>query len=210
MNFFGHAVLASRLGGGPDFVLGSMLPDFAAMSGARVQRVHRPDLLAGVEYHHRTDAVFHAAPGFRAQLARGTRALAARGVHRGGAMGAAHVGVELLLDGALASDAAAREAYVAALSVDLEDAVSWETAGGYDRFRGLLERLAAHGVPDDYGDPDVVATRVARVLSRRPRLSLNPDDVTRVRDWLREIRPAVTNSAPQLVADVWAELQSAP
>lgn len=210
MNFFGHAVLASRRDGAPGFVLGSMLPDFAAMSGARVDQVHRPDLAAGVDYHHRTDAVFHAAPSFRAQLARGTRALRARGVHRGGAMGAAHVGVELLLDGVLAADPVARSAYLAALAVDLEGAVSWATRDGHERFRDLVERLADHGVPDDYGDPDVVAGRVARVLSRRPRLSLNPDDVTEVRNWLREIRPSVTNAAPQLVADVWAELQGAP
>ena len=32
-----------------------------------------------------------------------------RGVHRGGARGAAHAGIELLLDGVLATDAAARD-----------------------------------------------------------------------------------------------------
>ena len=59
MNFFGHAIVASWTSVEPAFVLGSMVPDFANMVGARVPRVFHEGVARGVEFHHATDRVFH-------------------------------------------------------------------------------------------------------------------------------------------------------
>ena len=64
MNFFGHAVVAGWFEGDPRYVLGSMLPDFASMSGTRLNPVEQPEVAAGVALHHRTDDAFHGAPSF--------------------------------------------------------------------------------------------------------------------------------------------------
>jgi len=55
MNYFGHTVLAVRYGGDRAFVLGAMLPDFAAMIRARPPRVDHVDIDSGMRFHWRTD-----------------------------------------------------------------------------------------------------------------------------------------------------------
>ena len=65
MNFFGHAVVATWHATEPRFVLGAMLPDFAAMIRARPPAARDPELARGIALHHATDEVFHDAPTFR-------------------------------------------------------------------------------------------------------------------------------------------------
>src|SRR4029079_14058794 len=69
VNFFGHALVASWRSRAPAFALGAMLPDFASMCRARVEVVGHADLAAGVDWHHETDRVFHAAGAFRRLVA---------------------------------------------------------------------------------------------------------------------------------------------
>ena len=70
MNFFGHATVAAWAPGAtPPFVLGAMLPDFAAISGARSARPRHAEARRGVALHLATDEVFHAAPDFVALTA---------------------------------------------------------------------------------------------------------------------------------------------
>ena len=65
MNYFGHTVLAVRWGGTRAFVLGSMLPDFASMIGARPPRTDHVDIDSGMRFHWKTDDAFHQAPAFQ-------------------------------------------------------------------------------------------------------------------------------------------------
>jgi hypothetical protein len=63
VNFFGHAAIASwHSPADAGVALGSMLPDFASMCGARLDEQRDPRVAAGVALHHATDAVFHRAP----------------------------------------------------------------------------------------------------------------------------------------------------
>lgn len=208
MNFFGHAVAACWDSDDPAFVLGAMLPDFASMCGGKLAAIGDDAVAAGVDFHHRCDAVFHRAPAFR-ELSRWLEQhLRRREVRRGGARGAAHVGIELLLDGALLDDAAATRVYPRALAHarrgDAE--LHWRSPEHGQRWRQLIDRLAAHGTPTGYRDPAIVGDRVARVLSRRPLLALSATETVIVSNALAQARPRVCARADELCDYMQAQL----
>jgi hypothetical protein len=58
MNFFGHALVAAHKTPDPPFVLGSMLPDFAAMLRLRLPAMRDELMRDGVAFHHATDRAF--------------------------------------------------------------------------------------------------------------------------------------------------------
>ncbi|PYN43326.1 MAG: hypothetical protein DME00_27150, partial [Candidatus Rokuibacteriota bacterium] len=115
MNFFGHTVLAVRRSTEPAFVLGSMLPDFATMIRARPPRPAHAEIDSGMQFHWRTDEVFHRSAAFLTLTHQAVVWLSARGVRSGSALAVAHIGVEVLLDAALSDDRRAQRAYRAAL-----------------------------------------------------------------------------------------------
>jgi hypothetical protein len=199
VNYFGHLVVASFRTASPIFALGAMLPDWAGMCGARLAGAGG-ELGDGVGFHHETDRVFHALPGFRALEARAFAALEAGGVGRGPARGAAHVAVELVLDGALIARAPeATPLYLAALAAAPEHAA----AHGEDpRMARLLERLVAQGVPLGYRDPTEVARRTVSTLARRPRLALTPHEHALLAAALPALADAVERDADALLADL--------
>jgi hypothetical protein len=172
VNFFGHAAVASW---DPDataaFVLGAMLPDFIAISGARSMRPAHGETRRGVALHHATDAVFHAAPDFVALTGLARAGLERGGVQRGSAWAAAHVGVELLIDGTLVADERVGDLYLRALR-DAEAHIVCTLAGDVSRVAQFLARARAAGIPHPYTDPRAVAVRVERALLSRPRLAL--------------------------------------
>ena len=91
MNYFGHTVLAVRRGGDRAFVLGAMLPDFATMIRARPPRTAHADIDSGMQFHRRTDDVFHRSAVFRQLTQEAVVWLSARGVRSGSALAVAHV-----------------------------------------------------------------------------------------------------------------------
>lgn len=201
MNYVGHAMAARWRRDEPGFVLGSMLPDFASMCGARLREAEPEPVAAGVAFHHRSDAVFHGSSAFTRLCASARAQLQADGVGRYVAMAAAHVGIELLLDGIWLDDPAVGAAYLRAIEHTdrlAPDALRW----GRDEHGPRFERLCAHlrqaGSPEAYRDPDEVGRRVGRILARRPRLAPGPDDEPRLRRWARHTRPQVAAAAPGL------------
>jgi len=210
LNYFAHARLASRFDPGPAFVLGAMLPDFAGMLGARIQRIDDEPLRRGEAHHHAQDRAFHRAPGFRDLVVEGTGWLRRHGVSRGPARGAAHVGVELLLDGALLGDATADDAYLAALAdaPALDAAILWSSGEAAQHWPLLRLRLRDAGLPHALRDPGRVALRVARALARRPLLRLAPHECDTLERWLREAQPDVVRLAPALLAQTLERLGS--
>ena len=173
MNFFGHAVAASWRRDEPRFALGAMLPDFASMLGARIESVGDGPVADGVAWHHRTDAAFHRLERFRRWSAALTRSLAAGGCSRGSSLAAGHVGVELLLDGALIDrEPEVGPLYLAALGEAGEVAADIEWRSSAPPIGELASRLGERGLPVGYRDVDTVADRVIRVLARRPRLAM--------------------------------------
>lgn len=190
-----------------------MLPDFASMTGRRLRGARHADVAAGVVCHQRSDSAFHDAPGFRALWLDGTRALRELGLGRGAARGAAHVGVELLLDGALTGERGFCDAYERALHAGaapgLRAHLDWSHDDGDSRWLRLQGRLAEQGVPTAYRDPTRVAERVARALASRPRLALGRGDHEPLAHWLARVQDRVASEAPALLEQVRAGLRGA-
>ena len=202
MNFVGHAAVARWVDTDPRWLLGSMLPDFASMSRARLKGAADGVTAAGIAFHHRTDDVFHAAPTFVALQAHGVEALEACGVGRGPARAVAHVGPELLIDGLLLDDGAVRAAFLDAVRQPTGPLGLQFAGDGGGRFVRLHALLLDHGLPEDYRSASKVAARLARILSRRPRLAMAPDDVDRVTPWLEATRWQLATDLPRLMDEV--------
>ncbi len=210
MNFFGHAVLAAWRDEGHPFVLGAMLPDFAAMIRARPPGATHAGIEAGMDFHHRTDDVFHRSASFLQLSHAAFRWLLARGVGRGSARAVAHIGVEMLLELPLAGDARAQRAYLGALGgagdADLGARVAWASPEEGARFERLRQALLARGgvVPDVASE--VIAERLARALSGRPLLALDAAAQRSVRDWVTASRTEVAERAHPLLDELKAAL----
>jgi hypothetical protein len=200
VNFFGHAAAARQVDDDPAFLLGAMAPDLLPLCGAVAGAETSPKVAAGQAHHIAIDAAFHATPAFTTLQAWAARALIGSGVARGGARGAAHVGIELFLDGVLAEDARARAAYTRSL-VDADASRApfvWCDEPSRLRWRALVVRLRRGTIPDAYRDPGFVAARLIGALARRPRLALTDRDAIVLRGFLPLLQDRVTAAAPAL------------
>jgi len=216
MNFFGHAAIAASHFHShepellPDALAelcaGAMLPDFVTML-----RLSRPDVRGatcarGVAFHHRTDQAFHELSSFL-HLSRAAFAwLTLRRLPRGPARAVAHVGIEMLLDEQMASDAAARDAYVAALVTPLSEALSFPVSGDEQRLSALRAALLDRGATRRDLPAALVATRIRRTLSGRPRLATDDAGEVLLAEWVETTRPAVAREAPELLATLRVQL----
>ena len=202
MNFFGHAAVASwQAAASPGLALGAMLPDFATMCGGRLAGTDDDAVGRGVDLHHATDAVFHGAPPVRALFLAAEARLTARGCRKGPTRAAAHVGIELLLDGVLLDEPRHRAAYAAALAI-APVPVRWRDDGDDARFAHLHARLVDFGLPDDLRRPAAVAERVARTLAGRRLLAPSPDERHAIAAVLAELAARVAADVDLVVAAV--------
>jgi hypothetical protein len=162
-----------------------MLPDFATMCQARLAPPADPEVAAGVDHHHRADAAFHRLPGFLALYRDAEARLRRAGAGRGPARGAAHVAIELFLDGELVRDQEVADGYLAALDRGAPDRRAGFDLDGWHR---LHARLAERGAPHGYRDPALVAEIVVRILAPRRYLAPSANDAAVIRGELPRIR----------------------
>jgi hypothetical protein len=204
VNFFGHAAAARRVDDDPAFVLGAMAPDLLPLCGAVASAETSPKVAAGRAHHASVDARFHANPAFTALCAWASRSLIAAGLPRGPARGAAHVGVELFLDGVLAAETAARDVYRRSLAeADAAQApFVWRDEESRLRWQALIARLRTGTVPDAYRDPDFVADRLIGALGRRPRLAVDARGAAVLRRFLPGLGARVAAEAQALAGDL--------
>jgi hypothetical protein len=235
MNYFGHAVISRLLGGSTDgrsggdgaepapfafthaehigtagYALGAMLPDFASMCGGRIEGSEDPQIAAGIDLHHRTDAVFHHLPPVLALMRELEERLRTAGCSRGPTRAVSHLGVELLLDGVFVHQAADRALYLAAVVRARADAAAlrWREAEHVERFDTLLARLEHYGVPDDLQHSSSVTERLLRILGRRPLLAPQGADASIIDAALAAYQPRVTVAAATILRGVLAALAS--
>jgi len=205
MNFFAHAVVASRVRQEPRFVLGSMLPDLAAMAGVdasagAVRSLADPALAGGVRFHGFCDDVFHGSRAFGEIMLWSRADLAALGVPRGPTLAASHLGAELSLDGWLATDCAGLGAYHEALALlDPEPSSSLDPWLRSREWQRLARRLRDGTLPAKYRAVEFVAEALERILARRPRLRLDPHSARQVRRHLPALRQRVDAAAAELL-----------
>ena len=204
MNFVGHIATGLRVGSlhaEPQFLVGTALPDFAGMGRTRLGAANGP-LGAGIALHHATDRVFHAAPWFL-DFERELRSqLREDGLPDGGARACAHVGPELLLDGALLDDptiaSGVRTVYSQMAPPD-DDVLDLVLDGETDRWRAHLVGVVTHLDPAQYDNPGTVARRLHRMTSRRPRLAFDGELVESVCARMVAVQPRIRSSATELL-----------
>ena len=204
MNFVAHMVVAQLVADRPTsaLLLGAAAPDLTRMARVPLATAGTPGHRAGVALHHRTDAVFHELAWFRDQNRRLVQALGDRGVRRGPARGAAHVLIELLLDGALL----ARDEHAETLGRPWRamagpdgDALAMVDTAHRHAWRGFLGQLTTRLVPSAYGDPAYATDRTANTLARRPRLALSDDETVVLRHLAVEAQVGIAGDAEEVV-----------
>jgi hypothetical protein len=212
MNFVGHAFVALRDGDDPAFVLGAMLPDFLGIVRARGATTDHAELARGIAFHHRTDAVFHAAPAFVTLTARALEELETLGVPHGPARAASHVGIELLLDGFVVDEPGVRTAYERSLARaplhDLGGHLAFRKPEHAERYDALVARLSSWGLPPGFAEPPSVGDRLVRALSGRPRLALDEPAERTVRAWLPRAKESLALAVRPLLDQMAARLPS--
>lgn len=208
VNYFGHAAIASwhlgRSGHRGGFPLGAMLPDFSTMCGIRVSGTADADVAEGIALHHTTDKVFHALPVVTALMRELDERLERGGCARGPRRAVAHIGVELLLDGALLDEPEYRDAYT--LAVEYQASIDWREEGDRMVFDAFMQRMRAHGVPDDLKKPEAIAYRLGRMLSGRPLLAPSPSDNAVIVVALVEHKPRIEVAAHTVMRALRAAL----
>jgi hypothetical protein len=204
VNFFGHAAAACRVDDDPAFILGAMAPDLLPLCGAVASGETSPRVVAGRAHHLAVDATFHANPAFTDLCAWASRALTEGGVPRGAARAAAHVGIELCLDGVLALETSARTAYARSLAEADGRATPfvWRDEDSRSRWRSLVARLRGGQVPDAYRDLDFVTARLVGALGRRPRLALSEHQAPSLRRFLPALAERVSAEAFALAGNL--------
>lgn len=213
MNFVAHMVVAQRLAHQPTtpLLLGAAAPDLARMARVPVATTGSADHLAGVAVHHRTDGVFHELAWFRDHNRRLVGELADRRVRRGPARGAAHVLIELLLDGALLTypgHAATFAGPWAAMAAPDDDALALVDATHHDRWVHFLGQLTSRLDPAAYDDPTYAADRTANTLARRPRLAMTDAEATTLRQVATDFRPTIVAEASSVLQEVAGAITS--
>ncbi len=227
MNFVGHihlARIAADVGRPPGagrghrgdrpagpteqgFLVGSALPDIAAMGRFRLAAPATDrHVRNGIDLHHRTDDAFHRHPWFRRNAKAVSEELERAGLSRGAARACGHVGVELLLDGRLLDDRPdlgpsvqstiaelARPALALPELVDADRRPAW---------RAHLQTVSSWTLPDDYRRPPAVAERLRRILTRRPRLAFDAEQVGTVANVLARRQPILETDLDEMVTDL--------
>jgi hypothetical protein len=185
-----------------------MLPDFLTMAGLRLEAVmDDPELERGVNFHHLTDDVFHSAPIFEQMMASASEELTRRGMDKWPATAIGHVGVELLLDGALVSLGHSLGEYRSAVNElpNTEHSLRFSGSNQSDnanKWRRLALNLPSSRVPEGYADSDFVAARLIGILNGRPYLSVPLSQQPLVFSWAERWASKMPEMAPRLLAQV--------
>lgn len=204
MNYFGHAAVASERREEPMFVLGAMLPDFAAMLRTTCPRSSDANLNSGVSFHLQTDAVFHLCPTFVALNREGLRTLRLAGVSSGPARAVAHMATEMLLDATLVARPSYQRSYLHALRQAAEACpeLHWARPEDAESFAGLATHLLERGPAVHRGDPELIALRVGRALNGRRRLQPSALEAELIAQWTVQHALLVYRDAEQLLDEV--------
>ena len=214
MNLGSHIAVAKHLHPEhPRIWLGAALPDIAAIGRFRLLgSTDDEELQTGIALHHLTDDAFHRDPWFTSRQRRLTDSLREAGLERGPTRAVAHVGPELLLDGALLQQSDLRDTINLALS-EIETCsplltplvqANADTAGWLDHLR----KFTGGGMPTDYHDPTAVAGRLQRILANRKRLAFSGDEIDLVAKELAVEANGIHQTGPTFVVELGERIAS--
>lgn len=187
-----------------------MLPDLCAMVGTPTPPATHPrseaeaQLAQGLEFHLVTDAVFHQTPTFLAHNQRAVAALRGLGISRGPARASGHMGVEMLIDAVLVTEAEYLKGYQAALSWGSHHLKACATGMswlGRAKLGGLCSLLLDRGAATFDSSVRRIADRIEGALSGRRLLAPTAPELTLISTWLAQDR-AVQADVPQLLLEL--------
>lgn len=203
MNYLGHAALAIARAENPRFVLGAMLPDLYSMMRVRGDRVNDPDLMLGVDFHIRTDALFHQTETFISLNRNALAKLRERNVSRGPARACAHIGVEMLIDAVLVRDQAVLGGYLLALCAGVESRTLFEPHPQQvqDRLRGLCQHLVLRREAVHATEKQHLVERLGHALRGRDRLCPSPQELEAIAEYLSTDQE-VARQVPRLLEEL--------
>jgi hypothetical protein len=181
LNFIAHAVVA---GGSEPYAFGAMVPDLSKLAGGAPLGIEHEDVDAGVRSHHAVDAAFHDHARFKAWMRVVRDELGGTRI----AYAAAHVGVELAMDGVLLERG---------LTDAFDGAMRWARTELDGPWRALAQR--APEVVDAYRTPDGVARRTLGAISRRPRLGRLALDERELSRAIAVVRPDIESELDDLL-----------
>lgn len=201
MNFVAHAVIAEALGCNPLVAFGSMVPDLAnmvgAMTGVRsVPDLPAPELQFGSSVHVATDEAFHHHPTFLTLTRVAASAMDGR---RHVNTAAAHVGIELMIDGMLLAQSRA-EPYAVALGA--------ATPFCLGPWAELMDHLADDNPTRHYRSVQGCAERTWRILGGRRVLAQGRPTIESLNAGLNEVASEVGLAINDLLHDVTAGARS--
>lgn len=209
MNYLGHAAIACQVNREPRFVFGAMLPDLCEMARVGAPEVRDELIAQGVAHHKLVDALFHESVAFQALLTMARARLGAMGLRSGPRRAVAHVAIELVLDAYFSGRPSVVQSYLASLMATqapgLRGALRWQDGTGLERLTRVCDLLLKRGQDAAPLSADLLAHRVIRTLSDRPRLALTAAECVALPAWLPPVAHAVERRAP----DVEAELSEA-
>jgi hypothetical protein len=197
VNFVAHAVIADTLGCSPLESFGSMVPDLANMVGAMTGTRSAPGvpeaaLTHGSSVHVATDEAFHHHPTF-VSLTR--MAAASMDGRRHVNTAAAHVGIELMIDGWLLDEACSGPYPVALAAASPFCTGPWAE---------LLEYLVDDNPTRHYRTIEGCAERTWRILGGRRVLAQGRPTIEALTAGLNEVAVDVRSALDDLVHDVAA------
>lgn len=165
------------------------------------------DVADGIAFHHRTDDAFHRHVWFTDIQRTLGEALTTAGLARGPARAIAHVGPELLLDGALvAAHGATIDSTVASMQAGVSDLLPLVRAEHEVRWDRHLQRVAHWEPAGEPHDPAAVARRLHRILDRRPRLAFASDSIDVVGELLDPVADHISSTAAEFIDEISVEL----
>jgi hypothetical protein len=195
VNFVAHAVIAEALGCTPLVAFGSMVPDLANMVGVMTGVRSGPDvptaeLQFGSSVHVATDEAFHHHPTFVTLTRVAASAMDGR---RHVNTAAAHVGIELMIDGMLLAQSRA-QAYAVALGAGAPFCLGpWAE---------LMDYLADDNPTRHYRSVQGCAERTWRILGGRRVLAQGRPTIESLNAGLNEVASEVGLAVNDLLHDV--------
>ena len=212
MNFFGHVCIATHFTADESVGLGAMLPDLANLLGLRNLRTRHAGIERGCNLHRRTDSVFHDLAAFRRECRCVAQQFRCVGFERGQAVAVAHIGIEFLLDDALAEDHTSQSLYERSLTAAAPDKLAshipFPNSGIARQFEALRVRLLAASDLTSPIAPELVAERIFRTLHKRPKLAIRSEQMPTIAEWARQTQEQGLGLFRALVTDVVAKLEA--
>jgi hypothetical protein len=212
VNLVGHVAVALDPGAvatpSPEFLVGCMLPDLAAIARVRLRRPDG-DLGRGVEFHHACDAAFHESEWFRSANRELRDALVDVGVESGPARACSHAGIEMLLDGQLVDAPVVEEQarlVLDTVAIRADELAPLAEPELQDVWVERVRRIGEALDPTGYREPRFVAERLQRMTSGRRRIELPAAQVGTVTVALERFRAPVSQAAPTVLAEVRREV----